>query len=343
MDEEVRALKDFQRRYAEEFDELVRKSMAKINERYQAVAKEREILSQLHPKLQKQQTSSIIILNVGGKKFSTSLSTLRSIQGTFFDTMFGERWNPRPLEDGSYFIDRDPKVFRYILNFLRDGTIDLDLLSASEAKAIEKDASFYQIPSLLALLATRSNYNYISNSNNNSNNNINTTNRQVFFVKPQEVSISNNSKTATATGGASSSTTFYPRSAQLNKIISVNSSGEIHRFKFKIENIVSWVGIGLYDQTRQDKPYSAVGHGFYALSHNGYLWHSDYPDVNQKPNGIAFAVGEIVEMVYNPQSKSLNFTSSVGRNVQIEVNCLRDLIPVVLLHKTGDSVSLVDE
>jgi BTB/POZ domain-containing protein KCTD9 len=39
--------------------------------------------------------------------------------------MFSGRWPPQQRHDGSYFIDADPNIFQYILQYLRDGTLPL--------------------------------------------------------------------------------------------------------------------------------------------------------------------------------------------------------------------------
>ncbi|KAK6020017.1 K+ channel tetramerization domain protein [Ostertagia ostertagi] len=57
-----------------------------------------------------------IVLNVGGTKFSTSEATLKSrpaSEDCFFTTL--------DYSKGEVFIDRDPTLFKYILNYLRDG------------------------------------------------------------------------------------------------------------------------------------------------------------------------------------------------------------------------------
>ena len=58
--------------------------------------------------------------------------------------MFSGRFDSKPAEDGSYFIDRDGTHFRYILNYLRTG-----YLLAPEDKLVRKElleeAQFYQI------------------------------------------------------------------------------------------------------------------------------------------------------------------------------------------------------
>jgi len=87
-----------------------------------------------------------IILNVGGKLFTTSLSTLRSVSGTFFEKMFRKGANTTASADGKYFIDRDPSTFGYVLDYLRSG----DLLIKSEDKNMRMqvlaDAEYFQLP-----------------------------------------------------------------------------------------------------------------------------------------------------------------------------------------------------
>jgi len=67
--------------------------------------------------------SSRIQLNVGGKRFETSLGTLCMVPDSMLAAMFSGRHALTADEDGSYFIDRDGKHFGHILNFLRQGTI----------------------------------------------------------------------------------------------------------------------------------------------------------------------------------------------------------------------------
>jgi len=87
-----------------------------------------------------------IILNVGGKHFSTTLATLRSKTGTFFEKMFRNGSTTTSSADGTFFIDRNPKNFEYILDFLRTG----DLLVASSNTDLRlqllEDAEFFELP-----------------------------------------------------------------------------------------------------------------------------------------------------------------------------------------------------
>jgi hypothetical protein len=87
--------------------------------------------------------SSKIVLDVGGTKFTTSKSTLLSYKGSFFDAMLSSGcW--KPDSDGVYFIDRDPKHFPLILNFLRMGKV-VGHIDADSMDELEAELDFYQI------------------------------------------------------------------------------------------------------------------------------------------------------------------------------------------------------
>ena len=54
-----------------------------------------------------------IKLNIGGKIYKTTLDTLRKDPDSMLSAMFSGRHELKPdQEDGSYFIDRDGKLFR---------------------------------------------------------------------------------------------------------------------------------------------------------------------------------------------------------------------------------------
>lgn len=64
-------------------------------------------------------TADIINLNVGGQRFSTSRQTLTWIPDSFFTAMLNGLISTNRDEQGYIFIDRDPKLFSIILNYLR--------------------------------------------------------------------------------------------------------------------------------------------------------------------------------------------------------------------------------
>jgi len=61
-------------------------------------------------------------LNVGGKIFATTYTTLKS-HHSYFEKLFTGRIPLVKDEKGNFFIDRNPNYFEYVLEFLRDGDI----------------------------------------------------------------------------------------------------------------------------------------------------------------------------------------------------------------------------
>jgi len=104
-------------------------------------------------KLKETQIQKPVKLNVGGKLFATSIDTLISSENTYFSIMFSDKWDlKRDDRDDTYFIDRDPFVFSYILNFLRTRTISKKHLTPLQLEYLISDAEFYQIESLISIL-----------------------------------------------------------------------------------------------------------------------------------------------------------------------------------------------
>jgi len=87
-----------------------------------------------------------ITFNVGGTRFSTSLTTLRSVKNTYFEKMFRNGMNRSISDDGTYFIDRSPSTFDYVLEYLRMG----DLYIKSDAKLLRlhllDDVKYFKLP-----------------------------------------------------------------------------------------------------------------------------------------------------------------------------------------------------
>jgi len=102
-------------------------------------------------KLEKTHFPSVVKLNVGGKAFATSLGTLTRYTDSYFGVMFSKRWETKPGEDGSYFIDKNPKMFPIILDYMRGEELDLNL-SPAKKSALLRDARFYQLDELVRML-----------------------------------------------------------------------------------------------------------------------------------------------------------------------------------------------
>ncbi|CAH1242111.1 BTB/POZ domain-containing protein KCTD6-like [Branchiostoma lanceolatum] len=94
-----------------------------------------------------------ITLNVGGHIYTTAFSTLTRYPDSTLGILFGGGQKSAMLDErGNYFLDRDGEIFRYVLNYLRTGQLNLpskfpnfDLLCA--------EAEYYQIPGFGVALA----------------------------------------------------------------------------------------------------------------------------------------------------------------------------------------------
>jgi len=93
------------------------------------------------------QEERIIHLNIGGRRFSTSKETLLRDPNCMLAAMFSGRHRCDKQPDGTYFIDRDGTYFSYILNYLRDGEVDLPD-DQQACKALLREARFYNLSSL---------------------------------------------------------------------------------------------------------------------------------------------------------------------------------------------------
>ncbi|XP_033095483.1 uncharacterized protein LOC117100041 [Anneissia japonica] len=95
----------------------------------------------------------IVSLNVGGKYYMTSVSTLTTYPDSMIGSMFSGRFPKVRDNQGNYVIDRDGKIFRYILNFLRTAQLCLPERFA-EWDLLEAEADFYQIAQLSEAILT---------------------------------------------------------------------------------------------------------------------------------------------------------------------------------------------
>eukprot|EP01083_Nonionella_stella_P305893 1068881_1 len=64
----------------------------------------------------------VIMLNVGGIKYQTTIQTLTGYT-SMLKARFSSKYAMKQSDDGSYFIDGDGALFRYILKYLRTGAL----------------------------------------------------------------------------------------------------------------------------------------------------------------------------------------------------------------------------
>merc|ERR1712079_190672 len=106
--------------------------------------------------------SSIIDLNVGGVLYTTSAETLTKNTGSLLCTLFSGGTDTL-LHDskGRVFIDRDGVLFRYILDYLRNGRLVLPD-NFQESERLKLEAEYFQIEELQHQLETPNKSQFLS-------------------------------------------------------------------------------------------------------------------------------------------------------------------------------------
>ena len=107
---------DLVKRFKEEFKEIVEGERAKMKAEIEAYQAEKQRMKAVDVS-----DDDIILLNVGGKKFTSTRSTLCQVECSLLATMFSGRWEDsvKRDQDGVVFFDVNPKYFGYILDYLR--------------------------------------------------------------------------------------------------------------------------------------------------------------------------------------------------------------------------------
>jgi len=94
---------------------------------------------------------TIVTLNVGGRTFVTTTTTLQKDTKSMLYAMFSGKYPSKKDYHNAYFIDRDGKYFRYVLNFLRDGEVDLPD-EPHFIRQVLREARFYQVEGLIRVV-----------------------------------------------------------------------------------------------------------------------------------------------------------------------------------------------
>ncbi len=96
--------------------------------------------------INKQYTTTIMAdlveLNVGGKLFTTTRSTLERHEGSFFEAMLSDRWETTMDSEGRYFIDRNGETFTHVLDYLRTDEIPAGI----SRKMFYKELQYFNLP-----------------------------------------------------------------------------------------------------------------------------------------------------------------------------------------------------
>jgi len=156
----MNTIKNLQEQLVIQFAQILEAEYLKLLEKQNEIERQSKLLEDQQRNLSFiptvfNQDERIIKLNVGGVIFMTTKLSLTSQKGTFFEKEFSQKSNLPKDENGAYFIDRDPTYFRHILNFLRHGTMNIEILSNNEKIEILDQAKFYNIPLLLQFLSPK--------------------------------------------------------------------------------------------------------------------------------------------------------------------------------------------
>ncbi|XP_060601137.1 uncharacterized protein LOC132754513 isoform X2 [Ruditapes philippinarum] len=104
----------------------------------------------------------VIELNVGGKCLTTTLGTLRKEPDSMLASMFSGRHKVKKDENNRYFIDCDAKMFGYVLNYLRSGSLP----PGEVATGVYDMAMYFGIQSLVERLKNFHSVQYRKKINN---------------------------------------------------------------------------------------------------------------------------------------------------------------------------------
>jgi hypothetical protein len=119
-------------------------------EKEKALQKEREDFELSTQRINTTMTTNKIKLKVGGRIFSVTLDMMLKYPESFF-ALFSRRWEDQIGSDGVYFINRSFQLFHHIVDFLRDGGLDVEL-GESDHRALCREADFYQLKELVDVL-----------------------------------------------------------------------------------------------------------------------------------------------------------------------------------------------
>jgi len=296
-------------------EELFKKGFEALNKEREELAAQRDrivqenaLLSGFREKIAKMSTQSRKIkLDVGGKIFCTSIATL-SKETSMLSAMFSGQFPLEPGEDGSFFIDRNPKCFGLVLDHLRNGGTEFSLLSQEKIEGLRVEADFYQIPSLIQHFTVE--------------------NEKIQWKPTPNVQIDGPKVTALSTRAACvavQSMKPLPKNKPVEWTIRVNVSGR-------------HLSIGVV----QD-PYS--GSGYLGNSTDGWCLNEDGRTENSgkyQGDARALIVGEQIKVKVHQSEGTIEWSSSQGEvgagfsNLPID----KDLYPAVMVY-AATSVSFV--
>eukprot|EP01084_Bolivina_argentea_P127911 226168_1 len=120
--------------------------VSKIRDEAAKLAQQEHQIAKKESEFKAIQFADIITLDIGGTKYRTSWDTLTKDKGSLFTKIFNGEAAITKNDDGSYFIDRDGEIFKYILNYLRKQNINLINLNDEHFRMdLLTEAHFYKM------------------------------------------------------------------------------------------------------------------------------------------------------------------------------------------------------
>eukprot|EP01126_Amoeba_proteus_P033081 TRINITY_DN3234_c0_g1_i5.p1 TRINITY_DN3234_c0_g1~~TRINITY_DN3234_c0_g1_i5.p1 ORF type:complete len:281 (-),score=39.40 TRINITY_DN3234_c0_g1_i5:136-978(-) len=110
-----------------------------MKENREQMLKDRKQFEEMRERVEKlalTNNDSIVSLNIGGTVFSSSRKTF-SLPNTYFSTLLAE------LSQDTFFIDRDPRLFPFVMSYLRNGEWPIGRLSVDELDRLDNEIKFY--------------------------------------------------------------------------------------------------------------------------------------------------------------------------------------------------------
>lgn len=88
-------------------------------------------------------------LVVGGRAYSVTEDMMTKHPASFFGELFSGRHQDKRTPEGAFFINRDDKLFRHVLRYLRGEPLE-EGLSDKKRADLAREADFYMLPELAA-------------------------------------------------------------------------------------------------------------------------------------------------------------------------------------------------
>ena len=94
--------------------------------------------------------AAMVRLNVGGELFATTMDTLS--KAAYFNPFLSGRIPHGEDEGGALFIDRCPKLFAYVLQYLRARCVPSRFELRSIKHSLRHEAIYYGVPGLVSYI-----------------------------------------------------------------------------------------------------------------------------------------------------------------------------------------------